>query len=230
MWRRSLLEHGESVAHLDLPPKDVAKMGFLRSTSQGVDTEAVRAVHEFARRAERRGVRVVMMFPSVPQPHFVCGAKRSRSSTAGCARTARRRLDLARFVDSKPAKDRPFLSPPVGDCPPSRWHPVAPVGRCAPQAGNGGREDTPYAARPEDAQKTPSATVFRTARRPLCEKSHFRCSRAGAARMRHPARRCCRSRRPVFLVQVSASPHGVAPGFGFSAPRRRGGEDHCATR
>jgi len=67
---RAFNEYGDNVAHLDRPSKDVAKMEFLRSTSQGVDTEAIEVVNEFARQAAERGASVVMMFPCVPRPHF----------------------------------------------------------------------------------------------------------------------------------------------------------------
>lgn len=67
---RAFNEYGDNVAHLDLPPKDVAKLEFLHTTAQGVDTEAIEVVNDFARRVEQRGGRVVMLFPCVPRPHF----------------------------------------------------------------------------------------------------------------------------------------------------------------
>jgi hypothetical protein len=67
---RAFNEHGDNVAHLDLAPKDITKMEFLRTTSQGVDTEAIAVVNEFARKAALRGARVVMLYPCVPEPHF----------------------------------------------------------------------------------------------------------------------------------------------------------------
>jgi len=67
---RAFNEFGDNVAHLDLPPKDVAKLDFLRSTSQGVDAQAIAVVNDFASRAAKRGAKVVMLFPCVPRPHF----------------------------------------------------------------------------------------------------------------------------------------------------------------
>ncbi|HEY2775880.1 MAG TPA: hypothetical protein VGK20_17695 [Candidatus Binatia bacterium] len=61
---------GDNVAHLDRPGKDVAKMEFLRTTSQGVDMEAISVVNAFAREVERRGAKIVMLFPCVPRVHF----------------------------------------------------------------------------------------------------------------------------------------------------------------
>lgn len=67
---RAFNEYGDNVAHLGLPGKDVLKTEFLRKTGQGVDREAIRVVNAFAHRAEERGIRVVMVFPCVPEPHF----------------------------------------------------------------------------------------------------------------------------------------------------------------
>jgi len=67
---RAFNEYGDNVAHLGLPPKDVAKLEFLRNTSRGVDHEAIAVVNGFAKKAEQRGARVVMLFPCVPRPHF----------------------------------------------------------------------------------------------------------------------------------------------------------------
>jgi hypothetical protein len=67
---RAFNEYGDNVAHLDLPPKDVARLEFLRNTSGGVDREAIAVVNEFAKKAGKRGARVVMLFPCVPRPHF----------------------------------------------------------------------------------------------------------------------------------------------------------------
>lgn len=67
---RAFDEYGDNVAHLDLPGKDVLKTEFLRHTGQGPDHEAIRVVNAFARRSEQRGIRVVMVFPCVPEPHF----------------------------------------------------------------------------------------------------------------------------------------------------------------
>jgi hypothetical protein len=67
---RAFNEYGDNVAHLGLPPKDVAKLEFLRNTSRGVDHEAIAVVNAFAKKAEKRGARVVMLFPCVPRPHF----------------------------------------------------------------------------------------------------------------------------------------------------------------
>jgi hypothetical protein len=67
---RAFNERGDNVAHLDLPPKDVARLEFLRNTSKGIDREAITVVNEFARKAGQRGARVVMLFPCVPRPHF----------------------------------------------------------------------------------------------------------------------------------------------------------------
>ncbi len=67
---RAFNEYGDNVAHLDLPPKDVAKSEFLRNTARGVDHEAIAVVNVFAKKAAKRGARVVMLFPCVPRPHF----------------------------------------------------------------------------------------------------------------------------------------------------------------
>jgi hypothetical protein len=67
---RAFNEYGDNVAHLGLPPKDVARLEFLRNTSRGVDREAIAVVNDFAKKVKEQGARVAMLFPCVPRPHF----------------------------------------------------------------------------------------------------------------------------------------------------------------
>jgi hypothetical protein len=87
---RAFNEHGDNVAHLDLPPKDVAKLEFLRNTSRGVDHEAIAVVNGFAKKAAKRGARVVMLFPCVPRPHF----EQRREAIEALDAALRRDLDV----------------------------------------------------------------------------------------------------------------------------------------
>lgn len=63
-------DHGDIVAHLDKPSKDVGRMTFLRNANQQVDSEAIDVVNGFARAVESRGARVLFLFPCLPRQHF----------------------------------------------------------------------------------------------------------------------------------------------------------------
>jgi hypothetical protein len=68
---RAFNEYGDAVAHLDRAPQNVAEMDFLQqSAKRSVDVEAIHVVNAFAQDAERRGARVVLIFPCVAQPNF----------------------------------------------------------------------------------------------------------------------------------------------------------------
>ncbi len=62
--------HGDLVAHLDRPSKDVSKMDFLRNASRDPDPAAIALINAFAARLKQRGARVVLLFPSIPEPHY----------------------------------------------------------------------------------------------------------------------------------------------------------------
>jgi hypothetical protein len=63
-------DYGDLVAHLDKPSRDVARMAFLKSASQEVDSEAIDVVNAFARELRTRGARVLFLFPCLPQTHY----------------------------------------------------------------------------------------------------------------------------------------------------------------
>lgn len=67
---RAFNEKGDNVAHLNLESRDVSDMPFLRSAHRGVDDEAIEVVNDFARRAGKRGARVVLIFPCLPDVHY----------------------------------------------------------------------------------------------------------------------------------------------------------------
>jgi hypothetical protein len=94
---RAFNAHGDLVAHQDRPSKDVSKMDFLRNAGRDPDPEAIAVINAFAVRLEQRGARVVLLFPSIPQPHY---AQRQESIDRLYARL---RQDLRIEVPASPA-------------------------------------------------------------------------------------------------------------------------------
>ncbi len=59
---------GDVISHLDQPSQDVTKLSF--GLGNTFDEQAIVAVREFSAVAERRGARVLFLFPAIPKTHY----------------------------------------------------------------------------------------------------------------------------------------------------------------